>query len=265
MRNPSGHVARAAALSIVTILLTTVAWAEPQVFAQMGLVRNLTTTSDAPCTGDGGGAGEFSHWNLVPDKTKLKVDRQSNNRHRLDVQWRWPHELQDPDFHVVNDGETPIPADICQPTFEAVEKHVFMFAIHDLKNPPSEAEHEHKRKSPHALIYVPMHTISGGYPYTGDQFYLFVFDIKEEESDCSKEPVGYPQDRCLALHRLLVKNKEFLAKVIHEDHLIAAIEAEIVTILPTSIWSFKDQRTRASGPFAVLLHNGIIHGTLGGG
>jgi hypothetical protein len=233
----------------------------------------------------------FGDWEIEPGKTTFEVNEKLKQSRPsfFDRPWNFWNDMQKPDLHLINRDKYPLSLEnfggadrfnaalTQQPGAEEalventawpikLEDFLFAFTIHMLKN-------SDKSTTPHAILYVPLRWNLSLPKDLGDFFVLFVFHIPDDDRDCSYEGTEIGKKHCLLLRRLAGKwiDPQFDYEELSEearreyryflDHIFDGI-------LPPSdaalVKGFQVGLIR-QWIAQILLHNGIIHGTLGGG
>jgi hypothetical protein len=247
---------------------------DPKVLDQTATVVTVEETCDGDCPfADPHAHGLEDLWDLEPGAS-FEVNHRlfSSTKLFFDLAWNINSEMQDPDPHLVNKNENPLSS--LNFSFEhgtiKISDFLFLFAIHDLANPGG------KPPSPHAVIYIPYRTPKQPNVELGDLYRLFVIHIPESDDICRAQQQGVAARLCFALRRLSAKwssgdyTRQGLTKEAQReardflDHLFDGIPMPPKPPGPITVEGdpIKFVYDLIIG---IRLHNGIIHGTLGGG
>lgn len=267
MINRPSHVVQVLALVVGVAFVHCARAADPNVLDMEALIEEV----EEHC-GDG---AEHCHqiktkWDLTPGKSTFEVNSKwwkAGDVHYFDlVPWIPFNEMQDPDLHRINPGEKPFSKDDFSnlggwPV--RIDKALFLFGIHNLENAD-------KTVSPHALIYIPYRIFESG-QFKDYQFRLFVVHIPETAALCPTVGKIIEKMFCASL----VKLQTAWLRGVSADKLNeqARLEAdELLKHLFDGIGPPMSTNPNGDPVAKVLfwifgkpLHNGIIHGQLGGG
>ena len=205
-------------------------------------------------------------WNLVAGQTKFTVNAIPTAPDIYFLDRSDPsNEMQAPVLHLINGGTNPL----SKGSFSnlggwplKVNDFLFLVGIENLENADGS-------RTPHALIYIPYTTT---FPRPKGVLYtLYVVHILDKASDCFNEQTAIAQRFCVALYDLKEKWEQHvppaeLNKFAHDlaTELLPHVFDGIAKPGNTSLVG--DPLDIALGWITTVgLHNGIIHGNLGGG
>jgi hypothetical protein len=167
-----------------------------------------------------------------------------------------PTDLQKIDMRVVNRSKDPIPhglPDGCKQTQDAnlkpnpsgsLDDFVFAFGIGQVDNGPSGPNEPAppERRSPHMLVYLPLHTKAGTPLDTVQEFRILLLHLEPKDKVCAGD--AGMKERCEALKsiRTLWETENHSARKL-KDLVAANIKRFIAPKSP------------------LAYHNGVIHGT----
>lgn len=264
---------------------------KPRVLRQSAYVLNAIECT-APCSPPVPHTHkDFEEWDVKANKTTFEIHRKiaPKRPHFFDLPWNFWNRMQKPDLHLINGHADPLSAEtfgftnkfdaslLLQPEAAedvarnyrsdiVIKDFLFLFDIYNLTNADG-------TRTPHAIIYVPFRRGLDLPKELADRFVLLVFHIPDHDLDCDREPQEFLKDHCLLLRRLSAawNSANYTYDGLTEearrqyreyfDHLFDPFGAAVAPATKNG------QRFAAIAAvaFRILLHNGIIHGTLGGG
>lgn len=239
---------------------------------------------------------DFSEWDLEPGETTFKVHRKLWKRSLrfFDLPWNFWNKMQRPDLHLINGDKHPISfenfgeAELLKAAAArehgaeekisanakwpvVIDDFLFAFTIHDLKNTGT------NDSTPHAIIYLPVRWDLKLPKHEGDNYLLFVFHIPYKVDDCQLVKYTIGKRHCRLLFSLAEKweSENYTTKGLTEEvrrkyrHFLDNIFKYALADIPqeTQPAMLRTQQISVvlQWVFEILLHNGIIHGTLSGG
>ena len=271
------RIVRIAWLSAVVMggasLQSVLAAGDPKVLGQTAEVVII----DESCHDDCPFAPPHDHgladlWHLKKGST-FEVNHRVFDSKKLffDLSWDTTSEMQDPDPLLVWNAN---PLSTLNFSYQngtiKISDFLFLFTIHDLVNPGGQPP------SPHALIYIPYRTTDQPNPALGNFYRFFVIHIPDTDGGCDAQRLGVEKRLCHALRRLATKWKS-------GDYTQQGLAKETSREAREFLDHLFDEQPKSpdqSGPVVlngdpidlvfeafvgVELHNGVIHGTLGGG
>ena len=264
---------------------------EPRVLDQTALIVSALECK-APCKNPPPHFHEaFKDWDITEGESTFKIHRKLSHArpHFFDRPWNFWNKMQKPDLHLVNGDKYPLSLEnfggadrfkaalMGQPGAEEalvantawpikIEPFLFAFTVHMLENTD-------KSITPHAILYVPLRWDLSLPKDLGDYYALLVFHIPDDDRDCSYEETKIGEKHCLLMRRLAAK---WSSGSYSEDQLTEEARKEYQYFLdhlfdgfpsPADAAELKSLQVSQISQWIerILLHNGIIHGTLGGG